>query len=366
MALYQSQLQDDVFSAFSTKADLIHEKTPPPPASAADFTQEENTTMFNSNSISMTSFDDDDEMDSKEHEHNGDCLSLIFENINFVSEKIRIFLGIEDNINVESVDLMEGINKLCEYLIWNISSYDEEFTVISSICFFFYGGSWAGLAAGIAAVEIFSTKMAFEEVYQVYSKILSVDSPIDACSARFHLKEILKKIGMQIALMIAVLYCECWGEICISLAFGSKLDTLMRLQKFFDYGISNKDGVNASTVEWLALLSSVWGALISSTLFAICPGIITAMYMAIIGIQCFARGHCKIYFPFTSRSLELVSWKELVNPGDQFSVWSIIGISGLWQASYGYEGKGVFFTWLIFLLPVVKLIKLSNSVGGTV
>lgn len=364
MTLHQNQLQEDFLSDFSDvrrKANEIRNKTPTRLIDTPDYTKDVKTSTETSKGLHMLSLNED-EVDRPELEHDRDLISLFYEKINALREKTRtLFIGKEGEL-LEFTMIVERIVKKGEKIICNIPNYEKDLTVLSSVFLFFDGGSWAGLASIIAAVQLFDTKAVLEEAYEVGSKFMFVEILHDKNIKCSRFKKTFEKIGMQIALMLAVLNCDCWGEICISLAFGCKLAAVLRFEEFFVDGNSlSDDDSNAGDIEWFKFLSSVWGALISSTIFAVWPGLITAMYMACIGIQSFTKGQCTIFLPATSEPYELVTWTDLSKPSNQFNVWILIVISALWQAYYSFTGLGVYFTVVMILLLVVKLVKLLRS-----
>jgi len=248
--------------------------------------------------------------------------------------------------------------------IYDLPKYEEELKVISSVCLFFYGGYWGGLASIIATVELFDSKKVLEEALELGWKFMCVGHlDDDEDVTPFQLTMTLRNVGMHFALLLAVLHCGAWAEICVAFAFASKLSTIVRLEEFLDDGTGIPDFYSAAEVEWIALISDIACAVISLTVLGMAPGFIIAMYMALIGIQCFFTGQYQLCLPtgsFTSKPYVFLTSEDYLDTNHQFSIWASVTCSAFWQAYYSYGGPGQFLSWLMFLLPAVKFFNLIS------
>jgi len=198
---------------------------------------------------------------------------------------------LDKQLQQEFLRFLERVKITTGKHIHDLPQYEEELKVISSVCLFLFGGGWVGLASMIAAAELFDTKKVLEEAFVLSWKFMSVqhlDHNEDVTP--FQLTMTMRNVGMHFALFLAVAHCGAWAEICICFAFASKLSTILRLEEFLDDGTGVPNFYSAGEVEWLSLISDITSAAISLIVLGMAPGFITAMYMALIGIQCFFTG----------------------------------------------------------------------------
>jgi len=259
---------------------------------------------------------------------------------------------------------LESFKITAEKHISDLPKYEEELKVISSVCLFFYGGCWVGLASIIAIGELFDTKKVIEEALDLGWKFMCVQHLDDNADVTpFQLTMTLRNVGMHFALLLAVLHCRAWAEICIAFAFASKLSTVVRLEEFLDDGTGIPDFYSAAEVEWIALISNIACAAISLIVLGMAPGFTIAMYMALIGIQCFFTGQYQLCLPtgsFTSKPYVFLTSEDYLDTNHQFSIWASVTCSAFWQAYYSYGLPCQFLSWLMFLLPAVKFFNLIS------
>jgi len=375
MTQYQNQLQEDFLSDFdssirkevgSLTLDFAGSDDAADAAKSAatmkDAVEDALPINEDSEKTPLTSFDDD-EVDYEEYY--SDPLSFWYDKVNVVSRNARDFLNI-DAKKVQNIVLKECIESAALKImnvIYSIPKFEEELKIVSAICLFFYGGSWVRLASVIAAVEIFDTKGIFELAFEVGHKFLTVDDLDDEDDVTpSQLLDTSKSVGMHFALILAVIHCGGWAEICITFAFASKLSTILRLEEIFDDGSYEYEEFTAADADWFELLSSIAAALISLILYGIFPGVVTALYMSLVGLQFFFSGQYNLDFPagnFTSSLLE--TSEEFVNGNNKFSIWIGASFTALWQSYYSYSGSCVFLSWFMFMWPLVMTFNFLTS-----
>jgi len=307
--------------------------------------------------VCMTSFDDD-ELDVDE-KIAGYSIWSVLENIQRVIENAGDFFHnvVEEAQKTYFADKIQAISETILNYVYSIPQHEEDFKILTAGCLFFYGGSWTVLASFIAAVELFDSKKELAAAFKVGEKFMSVeelDEEDDVTPSQ--LMHSFKKVGMQFALMLAILYSDLWAEICVSYAFASKLSTIVHLEGFY----CEEMDLSATDSEWLSLISSIASAILSLIMFGIWPGLVVSMYMAYIGLQRLMTVQYKFTVPCGLSSQ--VTFKELLtNPINQNALWVCITFTALWQAYYSYNGALAFLSWLMFLLPVVQLFNIALS-----
>jgi len=363
--MFQNQIQEDFLSEFDTTLSAKDKFIQKPRSFAlGDFTD----TTINEKPIKrdfkefMTQFDNEGDLDCDL------CvkrLSFLEKKLNFGIEKGTAFLTclIEKELSRDILHFLAGVEINAGHFVYNLPKYEEELTVLTSACLFFYGGSWVRLAAIIAATELFDTKQVLNEAYEVGWKFMCAEGLDDQEDVTpFQVTKAMRNVGMHFALVLSVLHCEAWAEICITFAIARKLSTIVRLEEFLDDG--GVDLYSAAEIEWFELLSHISCAAMSLILLGVSPGLITAMYMAFVGIQCFFTGRYQLCLPtgsFTSKPYVFLTSEDYLDNKHQFSIWASVIFSGLWQAYYSYNGLCQYFSWLMFLLPAVKFFNIISS-----
>jgi len=305
--------------------------------------------------VCMTSFDDD-ELDFDEKVAGYSMLSVL-ENIHRVVEHAEdlFYSVVEEAQKSIFADKIQAISKFVLNYVYSIPKHEEDLKILTAGSLFFYGGSWTMLASFIAAVELFNSKEELAAAYEVGEKFMSVedlDENDDVTPSQ--LMHSFKKVGMQFALMLAILYSDAWAEICISFAFASKLSTIVHLEGFY---VEEMDLSDADS-EWLSLISSITSTILSLIIFGVWPGLVVSMYMAYIGLQRLMTVQYKFTVPFGS--LSQVTFSELLtNHSNQTALWVCITFTALWQAYYSYTGTLAFLSWFMFLLPAVQLFNIA-------
>jgi len=292
-----------------------------------------------------------------------------YESFNVLLEEINKFMTEKAGV-LRNIDFMKDFDPLSALLEMNVMDiirevpkYEEEmkyFTAAALVC---YGGSWTKLAGVLAAAETFGVKEVVEETTKVGMILVSdIDDSEDDISPE-EIKSCFKNFGLHIALMIAVVLCPSWAEICICIAFAFKFTLLISaddlLRKTFS---TSDDEVNEYfdqvDPEWFDLFTSFACIIMSLIVFGCFPQLVTAMYMGYLGFNLAAEAlsaHSSFYIPFVLDSEQVFSKSMWMEKTTQYYVWSFVALTAIWQAMYGYSGAFEFISWLMVLLPVVHV-----------
>merc|ERR1719474_1090301 len=166
----------------------------------------------------------------------------------------------EDGIDILSKTVIEhtGIAfEIMKEVALEAPKHEEEFRFIAALSLIFYGGSWTNFAGAIAAFEAFGTRQVLEEAYKVYKSFFFDDFSDDEVTPR-QIKENFRKLGLQIALLIAVLVSPSWAEICITVAFASKFTSLVNVEELLKNSMSSPDEVVAEFDEYFNSIDTSW------------------------------------------------------------------------------------------------------------
>lgn len=189
------------------------------------------------------------------------------------------------------------------------------------------------------------------------------------------IKETFQKLGLQVSLMIAVMFSPSWAEICIAVSFASKLTGLIPIEDLLSRALSAPDmSMTAELEEWFQVVDDEWFSLLSLlacnifslTLFGCFPSFVTAMYMGIIGLETLAESlspTLEFVVPLGDMSVPVCSFErsDLFSKENVHYVWGLNAFMALWQAYSGFTGTFAFLSWLMFLLPVVKILKVLST-----
>jgi len=244
-----------------------------------------------------------------------------------------------------------------------VPRYEEELKYVSCISLICYGGSWTTLAGVVAAAEAFGTEQVLEEVNELGTLFFS--DGIDFGVSPFEIKEIVKKIGLHISLLIVVFASPSWAELCITIALASKVahfvpvvDMLKKIMTSANIDIGEIDEFfRLVDDDWFNILALIACNVVSLIVFACFPQFATAMYMGYHGVSVLGESltdnfgsHLPLFWEFemTNRSF----WMKNTT---QFLVWGSVVIMSLWQAISGYTGVCLFVSWLMFLHPLVQV-----------
>jgi len=367
MTLYQNQsqltqLQEDFLAnsdrLLSRKVESMKKPRPQSFDEAAEAAKEAKPEREDfKNKVSMTSFDDD-ELDVSE-EAAGYSIGYVLDNIHVVIKNAEVFFSsvIDEAEKTDFASKTQAILRSIKNYVYSIPEHEEEFKILTAGCLFFYGGSWTLLASLMAAVELFDTKEELAAAYLIGEKFMSVedyDKEDDVTPSQ--LMQTFKKVGMQFALMLAVLHSDAWAEICVSFAFASKLNTIVNMEVFYEEQMD----LSAADSEWLSLISSISSTILSFIIYGVWPGLVVCMYMAYIGLQCLMTVPYQIGVPYGFMSC--LTFKELLtNPSNQTTLWVCIIFTALWQAYCSYTGALELLSWLMFLLPAVQLFNIISG-----
>jgi len=277
-------------------------------------------------------------------------------------------------------DLEENAEKIIdavEFFIEDLPKHEKELKLIMGFCMIFYGGSWPRLASYMAAYEVFGTAKVLEEVVLVgrcfynsffNNEVATVNCVFTTGNVRetcARVRQAIRDTGLQIAVFLAVKHVAPWAEVCLSIAFASKLPGIIRLDEVFTKALGtsmNENGKSVNEIEaaWIRLLSSLCCNILALVLLSVgYPNMVVAMYMTHFGLEMVLCDDVKKTYhiggvPFT---FEREDWKDKTT---QNYVWSTVAIMSLWQALNGYSGLLESISWLMLLFPVVKLYNLIN------
>jgi len=275
-------------------------------------------------------------------------------------------------------DLEEQAEKIIdrvELFIEDLPKHEKELKLIMGFCMIFYGGSWPRLASYMAAYEVFGTAAVLDEVVLVgrcfwnscfynegeHEKRVFKTGKVKEAFAR--VRQTFKDAGLQIAVFLAVKHVAPWAEVCLSIAFASKLTGIVRLEEVFGKVLSTSmDGelIDESDAAWIRLLSCLCCNILALVILGVgYPSLVIAMYMAHFGLEMILCDDLKKTYriagvPFT---FEREDWEDKTT---QNYVWSTVAIMSLWQAINDYTGLLESVSWLMLMFPVVKLYNLVN------
>jgi len=276
-------------------------------------------------------------------------------------------------------DLEEQAEKIIdrvELFIEDLPKHEKELKLIMGFCMIFYGGSWPRLASYMAAYEVFGTAAVLDEVVLVgrcfynsffnneegeYEKRVFKTDKVKEAYAR--VRQTIKDAGLQIAVFLAVKHVAPWAEVCLSIAFASKLKGIVRLEEVFGKVLStstNGDLIDESDAAWIRLLSCLCCNILSLVILGVgYPSLVVAMYMCHFGLEVILCDALKKTYSIAGVPFrfEREDWEDKTT---QNYVWSAVVITSLWQAINDYSGLLESVSWLMLMFPVVKLYNLVN------
>jgi len=265
---------------------------------------------------------------------------------------------IEGFLQSDSVNAVVELSKIaCDLAfvgVRRIFYLEEELQYLTAMTLISYGGSWTILAGVIAASEAFGTKGVLTEACGVGMKFISEDEADEEELLPIEIKKIIKQLGLQTSLLIAVIVSPSWAELCITFALASKYTCLVPVQDILKKTISKPDSLELEDVfdtieeSWFDLLALIACNILSLTVFGCFPRFTTSVYMGYIGVELMMEGLMKN----VDMPVDKEFWK---NNQTQYYAWAIIAVMAVWQAIYGYTGIAECLSWLMFVYPVVKL-----------
>merc|ERR1719419_927087 len=300
----------------------------------------------------------------------------------FTSESWTVLLEeIKKSLTAKACDLrnMDTENVIVDcfwYLLaamYELPKYEEELKYVTSISLICYGGSWSTLAGIVAAAEAFGTKKVVQAARKV-GVIFLFDEDYD-CEHDITPSEIIdtfRNAALHIALMIAVVVCPSWAEICITVSISSKFACLLPMQDFLKHLLMGPGAVKSELDDYFGIVDQAWFDILSLftcnifslILFGCFPRLITAMYMGYLGFVVLADAlmdHAHFYIPMLSDS-EMVFRKSIwMQNTTQYYTWGIVAVMAVWQAISGYQGTFLFSSWLMFLFPVMYVYNIANA-----
>jgi len=261
--------------------------------------------------------------------------------------------------------ILEGCARLFE-LVWKIPNHEEELKYITAAFLVCYGGSWTTLAGIFAAVEAFEIEKAAEKAKQIGMILVSEDDESQHEVSVREIKECFKSAGLHIALMVSVVLCPSWAEICISFAFASKFSCLVSLGDLLKKAFSTPEIPNNELHDYFGLADPAWFELLSSCtciimsliIFGCFPRLVTAMYMGYLGFNFTAKtltARSSFCIPFIVESEKVFIQSVWMKKTTQYYVWAFVSFMAIWQSMSGYTGNFEFLSWLMILLPVVHI-----------
>jgi len=301
--------------------------------------------------------------------------SNVVENNKVAVETANILTGVmyfESGIDSLSEAVIESTviaYDIMKTILVEVPNYEEELRFIASTALIFYGGSWTTLASTIAALEAFGTKQVLEDAFEV-GKVFLFDDSDEAEVTPDQIKDMFRKLGLQIALLIAVLVSPSWAEICITIAFASKYTSLVPVQELLKKLMSGLDPDDSEFEDYFRIIDRSWFDLVavilcnilSLTFFGCFPRLTTAMYMAYLGVSLFMEGlvnrPINILVVWDFEIFDETVWMK---KSTQYGAWGIVAVMAVWQACSDYDGLFLFLSWSMFLYPVVKVYKLLEG-----
>jgi len=274
--------------------------------------------------------------------------------------------------NFDSMTALTLINAILEScaelfeLASEIPKHEEELKYITAAFLVCYGGSWTTLAGIFAAAEAFEIEKVAEKARQVGMILLAEDDESQHEVSAREIKACFKSAGLHIALMVSVVLCPSWAEICISFAFASKFSYLVSLEDLLKKGFSTPEMPNTEVDDyfgladpaWFELLSSITCIIMSLIIFGCFPRLVTAIYMGYLGFNLTAKAliaRSSFGIPFVLDSENLFTQSVWMKKTTQYYVWAFVSFMAIWQSMSGYTGDFEFLSWLMFLLPVVQM-----------
>jgi hypothetical protein len=290
------------------------------------------------------------------------------ESFNVLLEEIKKVITAQAGVirNLDAVNEMFASFANAFEMIWEVPKYEEELKYVTAAALVCYGGSWTTLAGIIAAVEAFGVINVVEEASRLGMIFLFEEYDYEYDVTPEEVRACFKNVGLHIALLIAVVICPSWAEMCICMAFASKFSCLLTAEDHLylsSSGVTNKergDYFGLMNPEWFDLFSSFACATISLIVFGFFPRMVIAMYMGYLGCAITAEtllsSRLNICVPFVLESENVVlrknRWMELEI---QYYAWTFVFVMAFWQSLYGYSGAFEFISWSMFLLPVVQV-----------
>merc|ERR1719320_1063165 len=230
-----------------------------------------------------------------------------------------------------------------------------------------YGGSWTYLGGFIAAVDIFGTAKVLEEGCNVFTTFVSEEvSSKDDDVTPVMIKESIRNMGLQFALMLSVAMSPTCAEFCVVIAIAYKASCLIpvkeHLKKFSytDIIISeDEDWLDFVEDGWLDILAFLASFILWIVFYGLFPHFVITMYMVSFGLSMMlevSKQHFIIDLGLQFIALPKVDIIEVVSR--KYVKWGLVALLSMWQAWYDYGGITQFMSWLIFVLPAVQLYKI--------
>lgn len=377
---------DDLFAQSSSKGPVS--KPSLRPAAGSKSSEKQHPKLVDPFENPKLSFDDDYVDFNDDEELDYDLASTLYDimetgtggAIKDIFKDIKRFVTLQagslrdmdiSSMGQTALDTMENVKPA----IGSLTEQESLLRTLTSAALICYGGSWAQLASIFAAVEAFGTKDVLEEAMEVFQNFITAEPDEENDVTPRQIKETFQKLGLQVALMIAVMFSPSWAEVCIAVSFAAKLIDLIPMEDILSRALSVPDMSMTSELEewfqvvddeWFSLLSLLACNIFSLTLFGCFPAFVTAMYMGIIGLEALADSMAptlEFVVPLGDMSVPVCSFErsDLFSKASIGYVWGLNVFMSLWQAYCGYTGTFQFLSWLMFMLPIVKVANVLST-----
>merc|ERR1719189_3056117 len=156
--------------------------------------------------------------------------------------------------DMETADMLVSMYEGIVEFAYALPSHERTLKNITSLGLIFYGGSWPTLASVFAAVEAFGTKKVALDSYNIFKDFLATD-PVEIeendVTPR-QIRDAFKNMGLQVAVMIAVFQSPSWAEICIAVAFATKLAAICPMDRILSSALKSPDAGLSELEEWFS------------------------------------------------------------------------------------------------------------------
>jgi len=374
MAQLQYQEQEDLLLDFNSPAQKGHNFSLRDIQSRKSFDKEScwrkskfNTPASNPNAFSSTQA----QVSTKKSTHAKNCIEKLGKGTTTLAEEMNLLSGVlAFEIGVDS--LMNAAREFCfitlpmiRKFLCEFPKYEGEYRFLASLALISYGGSWPTLAGIIGAIEIFGTKTMVEEALEVGRLFFYCDLEVEEDGVSpAHVKEIFRKLGLHTALIVAVLVSESWAEICVTVGFASKCTCLVPVQEFLKKTVSKPvtpgdefdDSFSDVDTRWVELIASIVSNILSFLLFGCFPRLTTAMYMGYLGVSLMMESLVNFtFFHPLIGNFDIADKSFWMKKSTLYTAWGIVTLMAIWQAVSEYTGFFLFFSWVMFAYPIVKV-----------
>lgn len=272
---------------------------------------------------------------------------------------------------IKKAESLRNVHSFTDMLVW-FAAHERELKILSSLCLIFYGGCWRNLAPIFAAGELFGTRKAVEEVVRSAWRLVKMKERKAITPTKINkmveeaflmgkrpvwpehlaagvkdvtpveIKEAMNELGLQVGLMVAVAYCPGWADICIALAFASRVvfTTFADDGTLWDRAIELSFTVSASFV-----------------FYGYCRRLVVALYMGFLGFSLLLEATGDGGFKVGEWDFH---WAK--SETRYYVLFANCAVS-LWQAYANYGGIFQAFSGFMMLLPLAQCWNLLQKKG---